>query len=187
MSSCEVKNESQPVVDNSFSTPSPSVTESLAPSAPSPDAPFREHRLRYDGFGPVKVGMTLEQAQTALGVEFKLYDDYEGGCNYAEPLAGDPERTPGFMVNDGTIARIDISKPEYQTDKGAKVGDSEERIKQLYGEAVEIEQHFYIDGHYLTIKYEEGKYAMVFETDGSEVTYIRAGRMPEAWFVEGCS
>ena len=94
------------------------------------------------------------------------------------------------MVIDGKIARVDVyGNSPITTVSGAKIGDSEDRIKSLY--AVRITPHEYVrGGHYLTFipndRFDR-QYRMVFETDGKRVKLIRAGRLPEAEYVEGCA
>src|SRR5919199_1484434 len=96
----------------------------------------------------------------------------------------------GFMVISGQIARVDIyGNSRITTISGAKIGDSEDRIKSLY--AVRITPHEYVrGGHYLTFiptDTSDRQYRMVFETDGKRVKLIRSGRLPEVEYVEGCA
>jgi len=153
-------------------TPTPETTE--------------KHRIRFDGLGPVKVGMKPSDAMKALKLTENRWDD-ESDCYYLDMNSEEPESSPSFMVNDGTVARVDVSTPDYMTEAGAKVGDTEERIKELYGKGVEVSPHEYVEGHYLTVTSKDGKFAIVFETDGKVVTYIRAGRALEAGYIEGCA
>jgi hypothetical protein len=83
------------------------------------------------------------------------------------------------------MARVDTTSRRYMTAEGARVGDTEARIKQLYRGRVTVEPHKYIDGHYLIVG--NKKSAIIFETDGKKVLMIRAGRYPEVEWVEGCS
>ena len=91
------------------------------------------------------------------------------------------------MVNNGVIARFDVSETGYATDIGAKVGDTEDEIKRLYERMFKVSPHKYVDGHYITIEMKGGKYGIIFETDGKHVTSFRAGRFPEVGYIEGCS
>lgn len=156
-----------------------------ASPTPTPEDDSK-YRIRFDGFGPVKVGMKPSDAMKALKLTENRWDD-ESDCYYLDMNSKDPESSPSFMVNDGTVARVDVSTPEYLTEAGAKVGDTEARIKELYGKGVDVSPHEYVDGHYLTVTSKDGKFAIVFETDGKVVTYIRAGRALEAGYIEGCS
>jgi hypothetical protein len=139
--------------------------------------------VTFNSFGGVKVGMTVSKASKALGV--RLFSTEQGTCRYFE--ANGRFKDMGFMVNDGTIARFDISERGFATDKGAKVGDTEARIKRLYKGQYKVSKHKYTDGNYIEVAMKGGKYSIIFETDGKHVTYIRAGRAPEVGYVEGCS
>jgi hypothetical protein len=94
------------------------------------------------------------------------------------------------MVVKGKIARIDVDTGSVTTEDGAKIGDTEDHIKRIYGDEVKVEPHKYIEGgHYMTVAGDSasaGK-ALVFETDGKRVTMFRGGRLPEVKWVEGCS
>ena len=143
--------------------------------------------LRFDGVGPVKVGMTISQVNSALGSNFStptVEDERE--CFYVEPK-GHPDT--GIMMLNGRVARVDVFAPQgaaptTATAAGARIGDSEKRIKRLYGTKVSVSQHHYTDGHYLTI--ESGKYGLRFETDNNRVTMFYAGTLAAIALVEGC-
>ena len=139
--------------------------------------------ITFNSFGAVKVGMTVSKASKALGV--RLTSTEQGECRYYETRG--KFKDIGFMVNDGTIARFDVFKRGFATDRGAKVGDSEARIKRLYKGMYKISQHPYVDGHYITVNMKGGKYRIIFETEGNRVTSFRAGRSPEVGYIEGCS
>ena len=51
------------------------------------------------------------------------------------------------MIIDNRVARIDIDNPAISTDRGVRIGASEEDIKRVYGENVEVGPHFYTGGH----------------------------------------
>ncbi len=103
------------------------------------------------------------------------------------------ERVPeglGFMFAKGRVVRIDVFSGGIRTAAGAGIGDSEDRIKQLYPGRITVEPHHYVpEGHYL--KYvpadeAERGYGMVFETDGRKVTSFRTGTLAAITLVEGC-
>jgi len=143
--------------------------------------------VSYNGFGPVKIGMSLPQAAKVLGVRVTRDAGYEGNeCYYASPKRGFKE--VAFMMSGQRIVRVDIDSKEYATDRGARVGDTEAKIKRLYKGKVKVSQHPYVDyGHYLEVEFEDGRYSLIFETDGKRVTRFRAGRSPEVGYIEGCS
>lgn len=147
----------------------------------------RRFIVSYDRFGPVKIGMTLSEASKALGVRVTRDAGYVGSnCYYASPKGG--VENIAFMMSGRRIARIDIESKAYATDRGAKVGDSEARIKRLYRGRYKVYRHKYVDdGHYIEVEMKGGKYSIIFETDGKRVGTYRVGRPEQVGYVEGCS
>ena len=145
-------------------------------------------KLAINGIGPIRVGMTIQQAEASARTRLLSQGDKLGNCWYVNPQGG--PRDISFMVIDGQIARVDIySNSRITTVSGARIGDSEDRMKSLY--AVRITPHEYVrGGHYLTFiptDTSDRQYRMVFETDGKRVKLIRAGRLPEVEYIEGCA
>lgn len=144
--------------------------------------------LSEDGLGQIQVGMPLDEA-VSLGL-LSENPNMKAACDYVFPAvgAGIPDGV-SVMVVKGKIARIDVDTGSVTTEEGAKIGDTEDRIKSLYGDDLQIQPHKYIQGgHYMIVPGDSasaGK-AMVFETDGQHVTMFRAGRLPEVEWVEGC-
>ena len=109
-------------------------------------------------------------------------------CDYAASEGLPPGI--GLMVGEGTIKRVEVRRGEFATAAGARIGDSEERIKSFYPGRVTVTPHEYTDGHYLTVvpsSMADSAYRIVFETDGSRVLRYRAGILPHVGYVEGCS
>jgi hypothetical protein len=128
--------------------------------------------------------MTVEEASRILGVNFTSEGSSES-CHYVKPEDGPAGIS--LMIIDGRVARIDVEDQAIPTSVGVHVGDSEDRVKMLYMNQVEVTNHKYTDGHYITVVPADGSNRIVFETDGTKVTRYRAGRMPEVEWVEGCS
>jgi hypothetical protein len=112
-------------------------------------------------------------------------------CDFVFPAvgAGVPDNV-GVMIVKGEVARIDVDTGSVTTEDGAKIGDTEEKLKSIYDGDLQIEPHKYVPGgHYMIVMGDSasaGK-AIVFETNGKIVTNFRAGRLPEVKWVEGCS
>ncbi len=144
--------------------------------------------LNEDGLGQIQIGMTLDEAVN-MGL-LNERPDIKQACDFVFPAvgAGIPFGV-NVMVVKGKVARIDVDTGTVTTEDGAKIGDSEDKIKSIYGDELKVSPHKYIEGgHYLTVLGDSasaGK-AMVFETDGKQVTMFRAGRIPEVEWVEGC-
>lgn len=145
--------------------------------------------LSEDGLGQIQIGMTLDEAAN-MGL-LNERPDMKSECDFVYPAvgAGIPFGV-GVMVVKGKVVRIDVDTGTVTTEEGAKIGDTEDRIKSLYGDELKVEPHKYIEGgHYMTVLGDSasaGK-ALVFETDGKRVTMFRGGRLPEVKWVEGCS
>lgn len=146
--------------------------------------------ISAEGVGPVRFGMTPEEAAQAAGVP--LAGDAESfsedpSCYY---VAADGELGEifSFMVSDGKIARIAVfAEPPIGTAEGAHVGDSEAHILALYKDArVEDIPVEFGGGHIISTKSADGEHGYVFYTDGATVTDWRAGRYPEVTWIEGC-
>lgn len=146
--------------------------------------------VSFGGFGPVQVGMSVAQAQVASGTTLSPESaSPNGGCGYVKP-AGGPSGV-SFMTTNGVIARTDVTTRRVVTPEGVHVGSSERRVYRVYGRRVRRSRHRYVlRGHYLTIlprRTSEHGRRIVLETNGHRVTSIRAGRLPEAYYIEGCA
>ncbi|HET9838086.1 MAG TPA: hypothetical protein VFR84_07615 [Candidatus Angelobacter sp.] len=142
--------------------------------------------LRFDGAGPVKIGMTQDQLSAALSGSFSVPENAEEkNCFYAEPSLH-----PGiaFMVQNGRVTRADVTRRTVPTASGIRVGDSEEQVKKVYGARVKVEPHAYTgpEGHYLTVYSRDRRYGLRFETDGKKVTGFYAGEPQAILYIEGC-
>lgn len=152
--------------------------------------------LTAQGFGPLRIGMSRAEVEAALGTDAN--PDAVGG---ADPQACDlfrPARAPEgmlVMLERGVLTSVWVARnPAVKTDRGLGVGDTAERVRQVYGPSVTAELHKYVDAPaaYLTawttadqtsaaargVKYEIGQ-------DGT-VTRIGVGG-PSIAYVEGCS
>ena len=148
--------------------------------------------VSLDGFGPVRLGMTIDDAQRALNLPLQI-DDYldDESCRYFTPKGSKGAPSIAFMTDHRRIVRIDVfpgAAPSPQTDRGAKIGDTEARIFELYRNHVKSGPHHYTgpQGHYLRVLDDSGHVRMIFETDGKTVENYRVGREPAVEYVEGC-
>ncbi len=145
-------------------------------------------RVSTAGLGPVEVGMTRAQAERAGGVrlvgEGRLRD-----CSYARPR--DRAIRASFMFTGRIVVRVDVRRRGIATTSGIRVGDREARVRRRFGARLRIAPHAYDpEGRYLELvprDRAERNRRVVFETDGRRVTYIRAGRLPEVRYIEGCA
>lgn len=144
------------------------------------------------GYGPLRAGMTLAEASKALGRATTPGTPRDPHCDHVT-LDGKSGAESGLllMVVDGRVARVELRDSSTSTAAGARIGDSEARVKALYPGRVRVEPHKYTDGHYLIVPRGAGAdslYRLVFETDAKgRVTLLRGGRYPEIQWIEGCA
>jgi hypothetical protein len=140
--------------------------------------------IRQDGVGPVKIGMSLSQLNTALHEKFAIPKEKEDQrCFYVAPTK---HPHVSFMIENERLVRIDVAKHGIATEEGVRVGDSEEHAKQVYGARLNIEPHKYTDGHYLTVGSKSGGYGIRFETENGKIETFYAGTFETIQYVEGC-
>jgi len=160
---------------------------SSTPSRPAP-VPWTVDEF---GIGPLRAGMTVSEAARIVGGSFAARPGGETICGFAVWR----EAPPGVLVmlDEGLVARVDVTRESrIATSKGARIGDTEARIKELYKGRVAVTPHEYTDGHYLTVtpppgSGEDRNYRLVFETDGNRVLRYRGGKLPQVGWVESCS
>ena len=144
--------------------------------------------LNEDGLGQIQIGMTLDDAVN-MGL-LNENPNMNTRCDFVFPAvgAGIPDGVSAMVVK-GKVVRIDVDTGAVTTEDGAKIGDTEDRVKSIYGDELKVEPHKIISGgHYLVVLGDSasaGK-ALVFETDGQHVSSFRAGKLPEVKWMEGC-
>lgn len=139
------------------------------------------------GIGPVRAGMTVAEARAALDGALTETSSTPS-CGYA--TSSRAPKGVNFMIVGGKIARVDVRGGTVTAAAGAKIGDTEQRVRALYPGRIAVTPHKYTNGHYLTVTPSnpaDSAYRMVFETDSSRVTVYRSGLRPPVEWVEGCS
>lgn len=133
--------------------------------------------------------MTQAEAESAIGSSLAISTD-SGWKNCAYTSAASLPAGVHIMVENGVVARIDIdSAATVATTEGAKVGDSEDHVRQMYEGRVAVTPQKYTAGHYLTVHSlapADSQFRIVFETDGQRVLRYRAGQRPAVEYVERC-
>jgi hypothetical protein len=169
--------------------------DTLAGGAPAPtaaptpgDSLPAAWRVTEHGLGPLRAGMSVEEAARALGGALTAPAS-AAVCGYAEWHGGPPGVR--IMTEGGRVARVEVAGGTVATDAGARIGDSAARVRELYAGRVAVTPHKYVAGaQYLTVtpaSPADSAFRIVFETDSTgRVTRYRAGRRPQVEYVEGC-
>jgi hypothetical protein len=153
------------------------------PSAPASDS--GAWVARPDGIGPIRVGMTSAEARAATGLAEAA--PVAGECAYL----GAVELPHGVrvMLARDTVVRVETTDSTVATEDGARVGEAEARVTELYAGRMAVQPQKYEPppAHVLVVTPpDDTTRRIIFLTDGARVTELRVGRMPEVAFVEGC-
>jgi hypothetical protein len=148
--------------------------------------------MRADGMGPMRVGMTPAEARLALGHFKRIPDPAAPADTMACGYAWSARFSEGvkMMLEGGRVVRVEVDSGAVATAEGARIGDTEARIQQLYPGRVTVQPHKYTDGHNLVVRPAEASdttHLLIFETDGRAVLRYRGGQKPQVEYVEGCS
>lgn len=145
-------------------------------------APAARAVLSAEGFGPLRFGMSLNEAEQALGAKAVLPEGADPACSMVRFA---PLPTLRFMVEQGRVTRADADAGVANA-LGVAVGDGLAALRARYPKA-ELTPHKYdADGQYLTFPSADGGAAIVLELSGGKVTRIRAGLQPAVGYVETC-
>lgn len=149
-------------------------------------------RLSMHGLGPIKAGMKPGQVERIAGSDIvtsaHATDDHCWYMHGKGRLLG-----VSIMVVDGRVARVEIDSPKFRTVSGARIGDSLEQLKALYGvrygSRLTMEPHVYRpdSGHYLTLRSKDGLEGVRFEIIDGYVTRFYGGPWEHLLLAEGCS
>lgn len=170
------------------------VSEAALPAAP-------EDGVSVHGWGAIRVGMTLDELNAALGTNVSLdgptsdYADYQ--CTYLDlPEALDG---PQVMYVRGKVARFSVFSGELATHGGLRLGDNASKARAVFGASLNAQGHFYrwAPSEYLTVwtgsappfaddAAREASRGVKFETeDDGTITSFHVGDGSIDW-VEGC-
>jgi hypothetical protein len=148
--------------------------------------PLAGARLAMTSFGPLRIGMS--EASIKRIIQRELPEEPSGADKCCAQLYVREDPGIVLMFERTTLTRIDVGDAHHFTLRGLRVGDSERRARELYSGEYEDSAHKYVDdGHYLTVRSANKRYALVIETDGHFVTRLRAGTVPAVEYVEGCN
>jgi hypothetical protein len=169
------------------SAPQP-AKEAESPAAPATPA-ASSWVVTPHAVGSVKLGRTVAELNAVLGDTLRPTYDISDECDHLMPAAL-PKGTSLMVIKD-TVVRVDVFSAGILTPEGAGVGDTEARLREIYGTRAVVTPHKYSgpDGHYVTVldPAADSLHMTIFETDGEKVLQYRAGVAPGVQYVEGCA
>ena len=140
--------------------------------------------LSLDGLDPVKIGMSRQDAEKALGKKLKVLGD----ANCA--IAVRPDKKASYMLVASRIVRIDVKAQNagITWDQGLGVGSQEAALKKAFGSRAQFFPNRYVEGgHDVEVSFPAKDRLLLFETDHGKVTRFRVGQPKYVQWVEGCS
>lgn len=186
---------SAPTTTAGATTVAPTTAPSSPPStrpgsrptttAPAPLGP--ESRLRLDGLGPVRVGMTLDEARRVAGVTLEASENEH--CRVLRST------TPGFPVHliaEGgeRVNLVIVSEGPIRTVSGIAVGSTEAQVKAAYGGQIEVRPGA-PGPHWIVYRPRDpglASFSLVFQIDANgRVQAMKAGLRAQTEADENCA
>ena len=163
--------------------------------------PLEEETVSVGGLGPVRLGMTIQEAANAAQVSFVVAPLAQSeNCQYYLPEVYDPEKAIrtasidgiGVMVVNDQVIRIDVwPGSPVETLSGLGIGSTLDELETAYDGQIEVAPHSKTAGNYVTLTPDgagNNLYTLVFETDeDGQVTQFRTGQLPAVTWPAGCS
>jgi len=152
--------------------------------------------MTFDGLGPVRLGMAVDEAEAALKTKFKPMDPhYTEECWITDRADGvDPQIS--YMIQNGRVARIDAddselgeikkADPHVVTEKGIRIFSTEEQIKKAYGASL-VKKPPSQDEQYLYVDSDDGQRTLLFEMRDNAAVNLRTGVLNAVGLTEGCN
>lgn len=178
-----------PSRDAEAAVPAPAEATPAVTAAPAaPTAPVASGPARLDGYGPLRLGSTLDEVRADWKdpLQGEVPDDY---CHALRPQGTQADDVI-LMIEGRRLVRYDVRNDRIIAPGGGKVGMSLGQLQTLYPDRGDVTAHKYDEkGHNLRVRpAAEGGAIVNFEINGDgNVTAWRVGTTPQVDYVEGCS
>jgi hypothetical protein len=164
---------------------SPLTTASPSTTASASRSPLLAEHLRPDGFGSLRIGMTVSEAETAVDENIIEVQSF-GRCADFRPIS---TTEIGFTVVDGEIVLVQTDA--MTTTEGVGVGATEAEIRSAYAEdRIEADTNRFAIYQVLVRPATDEGHALLFlfKPGGTTIERMRSGSYPEiVEYDEGCA
>ena len=129
-------------------------------------------KIRPDGIGKVKTGMTIKQARDAAGVHMER--SKVGDCVYLDSGPPGTGQGPTLRFHEGRLRRVHVARGGFATKRGVEVGDRVRKVRRKYSK---LRRDIDLGGGY-TLIWKRGKGRLMFTIGGGKVLAIAGGKVP---------
>jgi hypothetical protein len=143
--------------------------------------------VRFDGAGPLKIGMRFDTVAKILGD--KLQRTPKELRTVPNCFQLEPAHQPGLLLMfiDDVLKRVDVMEEGITSERGIALGDTVAKVERAYGEAIQRAAQLRDPSEQtLTVLAGGGQYAIRFETGKGKITGLYAGDYPQVQLTEGC-
>ena len=178
------------VITTTTATTRPVITTTTTTTRPAPELTSASPAT-LRGLGPVRIGMTVEEASDAAGLALTRSPARGVGDNCYYVNAGLTMNGVFFMVVDNQIASIEVERPSpVATRSGVRVGTSASEVRSTYPNNIEQADEAVADGEALAFVPRDdfdSEYRIYFEVVDGSVARYRLGVKPAIDRINGCS
>jgi hypothetical protein len=156
---------------------------------PASERLTKKSKIDFDGFGTVKIGMTIKQAEKAGQIKLVPLQNNQTkkkGCLYVKPLWFHGIK---FMITNGHISRIDVHDNLYtKTVDSVGIDFPTSMLKSQYGKYAHTSFDKPKHKQYIEVISPKLKnHRIIFEANYLGVDRFRVGKLPEVKYKNGCN
>ena len=163
----------------------PAATAAARPAQEKPRPMDGNAVISFRGVGPIKLGMTLDEARKAARRGIVAGPEVTTGCRHDTVL---PRRFGlGTLRMKKKIRVLYVTRTAMPTAKGIRVNDTLDRLRSKYGSNLH-ERDSVVSLETRIFELHSGNREMQFAVNGEEKIFqISTGLRPEVDFPEGCA
>jgi hypothetical protein len=130
-------------------------------------------KIRTNGIGAFKTGMTRKQARKAAGTVYYV-PSHVGNCTYWDFGPPGTGKGPTLRFHNGRLRYVDVARKQFKTKRGVEVGDRVRKVKRKYHG---LHRRTDLGGGYeLVWKAHKGR--LIFTIVNGKVSRIAGGTVP---------